>query len=56
MVALLAILAFVYCFEHWPVDPGLKYVVAIIGGFLVLVIVFGPITMPHAPNLLTWPK
>jgi hypothetical protein len=57
MVALFAIFVFVYCFQLWPVDPGLKSVIAILGGVLVILLVFGPVVAPtHSPNLLTWPR
>ena len=55
MVALFAIFAFVYIFQLWPVDQGLKYVVAIIGGVLILILVFGPIAAPQSRDLLMWP-
>lgn len=55
MVVLFAIFAFVYIFNLWPVDAGLKAVVAIVGGLLILILMFGPVAMPHSPNLLMWP-
>ena len=55
MVVLFAIFAFVYIFQLWPVDAGLKSVIAIVGGLLILLLMFGPVAMPHSRNLLMWP-
>ena len=56
MLVLFAIFAFVYIFQLWPVHPDAKFIIAIIGGILILLVMSGPITMPHGPNLLMSPS